>query len=154
MEKIVQKLNEMQVVARTIYGRTFDFHVVMNGRLTTTAGRAFLESGKLEFSPSLYAANQEDFIADTVVHEFAHLVAYQLAGDKGHGQAWKQVMIAFGVNPTRCHSYEVPKRAKSNTTQFKCACMTHEFTPQRMAWVRKGKVYKCKHCAEILKEVK
>lgn len=154
MEKIVEKLVMLQRQAAVMYGRHIDFTVVMNGRLTSTAGRAFLESGKLEFSPSLYEANEAEFLNDTVPHEFAHLVAYRVYGDKGHGIGWKAVMQDMGFNATRCHSYEIPKRASSKTYAFKCDCMTHEFTPQRMAWVRKGKIYRCNHCKTILTEVK
>ena len=102
----------------------------------------------------MYAANEAEFLEDTVVHEFAHLVAYQVYGDLGHGAGWKMVMAKFGAIATRCHSYAVPKKATSKSYTFKCACMEHQFTPQRMAWVRKGKVYKCRHCGEILKEFK
>lgn len=154
MEKIAEKLVMVQRAAANMYGHRIDFTIVMNSRLTSTAGRAHLESGKLEFSPSLYAANEEEFLNDTVPHEFAHLVAYQIFGDKGHGPAWKQVMIDLGYSPTRLHSYEVPKRVSATVYKFKCACMVHEFTPQRMAWVRKGKVYRCNHCKQILVEIK
>ena len=144
----------LQRAAANMYGKFIDFEVAMNGRLTSTAGRAFLKSGKLEFSTSLYVANREAFLNDTVPHEFAHLVAYQVYGDEGHGAGWKSVMVALGYEPTRCHSYETAARKSTKTYKFECACMVHEFTPQRMAWVRKGKVYRCNHCNNILKEVK
>lgn len=154
MEKIIERLGELKEQARQMYGVNIAFHVRMNGRLTSTAGRAYFESGKLEFSPSLYEQNQQDFLENTVPHEFAHLVAFRLYGDNGHGQGWKAVMRDMGLEPTRCHDYEVPKRTSSVSYKFKCACMTHDFTPQRMAWVRKGKIYKCRTCGEILKEMK
>ena len=40
MEKIIAKLGELKLQAREMYGRDFAFHVRMNGRLTSTAGRA------------------------------------------------------------------------------------------------------------------
>ena len=149
MERIVEKLGELKLLVREKYGYNVSFHVQMNGRLTSTAGRAHLATGLLEFSKKLYAENQEEFLADTVPHEFAHLAAFVVYGDTGHGEGWKRVMQELGCVANRCHSYQVTKKS-SKTYKYECSCQVHEFSPQRHAWAVKGKQYKCVKCGSHL----
>lgn len=153
MQRILNKICELQEACQQLYGRTFQVTVKMNNRLTSTAGRAFYTTGELEFSTSLYNANVEAFLEDTVVHEFAHVAAFVLYGEKGHGPMWKNVMQALGLPGDRCHSYAIPQRSKAKTTTFKCGCRTHEISPQRKSWMTRGKVYRCVACNEIIVEV-
>lgn len=81
--------------------------VVMNGRLRTTAGRAWLDFGKVDLSVKLYAAFTAEMNWDTIPHELAHHVAYRVFGDKGHGKHWKHVMIRYGLEPRIYHSMEI-----------------------------------------------
>ena len=123
--------------------------VVFNPRLRSTAGRAFLETGVIELNQKLFNENKDAFMLDTIPHELAHIVAYQVFADKGHGYGWYSVMTTLGIEGKRCHSYKVEKTGKTYT--YRCSCQTHEFTPQRHAWANKGKSYVCKHCKDILK---
>lgn len=152
MEKILSKIADLQETCQQVFGRTFEVSVHMNNRLTSTAGRAFYETGRLEFSTKLYAANEEQFLLDTVVHEFAHVVSWELFATRGHDANWKSVMNTLGATPSRCHSYAVQKR-ETKTYAYQCACRVHQFTPQRRAWAKKGKTYICIHCAKQLKEI-
>jgi SprT protein len=150
MEKISEKLNEL-IEACNAQFRGFNFSDVkfsMNGRLTSTAGRAFLQEGRLEFSKTLYTQNVEAFLNDTVPHELAHIVAFRVFGDKGHGVHWKHVMNFLGFEPTRCHSYAVQKRSTAKVYKYVCKCegKTHEVSAQRQAWINKGKMYQCTTC--------
>jgi SprT protein len=154
MEKISEKLNEL-IEACNAKFQGFSFNDVkfsMNGRLTSTAGRAFLEEGRLEFSKVLYAQNEEQFLNDTVPHELAHIVAYRVFGDRGHGVHWKQVMNFLGFEATRCHSYAVQRRSSAKQYSYGCACegKTHEVSAQRQAWINKGKRYACNTCGALL----
>lgn len=79
--------------------------VVINARLKSTAGRCFYESNRVDFSASLLAEFLPEFAADTIPHEVAHQVAFNLFDDRGHGKPWKSVMIAYGIKPDRCHNY-------------------------------------------------
>ena len=89
----------------------------------------------------------------TIPHEFCHLVAYRAFNERGHGPMWKHVMRTMGYEPTSCHSYEVQKRSSAKVYKFKCSCRERDFSPQRMAWVRKGRIYKCPECDDFCKEV-
>ena len=155
MDKIQKKLNELVQLAEKLFypGKFGDITFKMNSRLTSTAGRAFYDRGYMDFSTSLYEANREEFLIDTVPHEFAHMVAFRVYGSVGHDNSWRYVAKQLGGITNRCHTYQVAQRKQAKTHQFKCACSVHEFTPQRYAWVKKGKQYKCNTCNQLLVEV-
>lgn len=86
--------------------------LAMNARLTSTAGRAWLEKGHCDFSCYLMGKDVEYFRKNTIPHELAHHIAYRLYGDKGHGQAWKNVSFALFGDNNRCHTLETLHMAK------------------------------------------
>jgi SprT protein len=154
MEKISEKLNKL-IEACNAQFRGFSFNDVkfsMNGRLTSTAGRAFLEEGRLEFSKVLYIQNVEKFLEDTVPHELAHIVAFRVFGDKGHGVHWKHIMNFLGYDANRCHNYAVQRRSSAKTYSYTCGCKDkiHEVSAQRQAWINKGKRYCCEKCGILI----
>ena len=154
MLEITQKLEELNQKAEELFGIRVQFQAEMNSRLTSTAGRAFYQLNLLQFSTTLYQSNKAAFLQDTVPHEFCHLLAFQLYGEEGcgHGTMWKKTMEALGYQPQRCHSYEVPQR-KAKTTEYTCGCQVHHITPQRKAWMTRGKVYSCVKCGNVIKEL-
>lgn len=155
MDKISAKLKELVAKAEILFypGKFSDITFSMNGRLTSTAGRAFLSEGRMDFSKSLYEQNVEAFLNDTVPHELAHLIAYRVYGSNGHDTSWKKVMMALGYEPTRCHSYEVQKRSSAKKYNYVCGCSgkVHEVSAQRQAWINKGKNYKCIACGTVIR---
>ena len=80
--------------------------VKYNARLKTTAGRAFFDSNPPYFDLSLELLWQypDTVIEDTVPHELAHIAAYIVFGDCGHGKAWKSVMLAINRPPAVYHN--------------------------------------------------
>lgn len=83
----------------------------MNGRIWRTAGRAWVEAeyNKIDLSAKLFPHHQLAFVREIIPHEAAHIVAYRLFGDAGHGSAWKSVMRKYGLEPKIYHSLEVPE---------------------------------------------
>lgn len=79
--------------------------VVINKRLKTTAGRAFLCDNPqyIDLSAELFWEYTEAFIVDTIPHELAHLVAYTVYGDEGHGKGWKTVCEKMNIKTSRLH---------------------------------------------------
>ena len=79
--------------------------VKLNSRLKTTAGRAWVDSKPqiIDLSTELFWEHTEHFVADTIPHELAHLVAFTIFGDPGHGRGWYTVLASMGINTTRCH---------------------------------------------------
>jgi SprT protein len=86
--------------------------VVMNARLTSTGGRAFLKGGYIDLSCYLLHNNPEEFKNVVIPHELAHHIAFRLYQDKGHGSAWKNCMVKLGLPPDRCHNMETLHMAK------------------------------------------
>lgn len=86
--------------------------VVLNNRLKTTAGRAFIEGTPqyIDLSTELFWQYTENFIIDTIPHELAHLVAYTIYGDSGHGKGWKSILSQFNIKTTRLHQMVNQKR--------------------------------------------
>jgi SprT protein len=80
--------------------------VALNNRLKTTAGRAFIEDvpQRIDLSTDLFTQHTERFVSDTIPHELAHLVAYTIHGDKGHGKGWYSVLAKMGIATTRLHN--------------------------------------------------
>ena len=152
MDKIADKMYELVEAANRVYGKRYsDVRWRMNNRLTSTAGRAFLAERRIEFSSKLYSENQEKFLADTVGHEFAHIVAFDLYGDRGHGSGWYAVMRDLGIESSRCHDYKVEKKT-AKTYDYVCACQVHKVSPQRKSWITRGKIYKCIKCNQPIRE--
>lgn len=91
--------------------------VVLNNRLKTTAGRAFIENNPqyIDLSVELFWEYTEEFLHDTIPHELAHLVAYTVFGDSGHGKGWKTIIQQFGINTTRLHNMVNTAHSKRKT---------------------------------------
>jgi predicted SprT family Zn-dependent metalloprotease len=96
--------------------------VILNKRLKSTAGRAWIYSeghehyaGKmvLEFSHGLLIKHAEYFSRDTIPHEIAHFIAYRVYGEENHGIHWKIVTEKMtGKVLSRCHSLPSLWKAK------------------------------------------
>ena len=79
--------------------RVIDTEIVVswNGRLSTTAGRAFVKSGRIELNPSLLAKSL-DQVDVVLTHEAAHVAAFRMFGANipAHGRHWRSLMRSAG----------------------------------------------------------
>ena len=57
----------------------------------------------ITLSRHLVAANTEEHVRDTILHEIAHA----LVGQPGHGKAWRAMAIRVGARPDRCYGSEI-----------------------------------------------
>lgn len=88
-------------------GWTFTF----NSRLKNAMGRAVRRSNGekvVELSTKLIALNLRnpnflDKIKETIIHEWAHALDWELYKGWGHGATWKKCMMSFGLDPKRCY---------------------------------------------------
>lgn len=95
---------------------------------STTAGKARLGRGIIEYNPTLLRENPELFLQRTVGHEVIHFAAFAKFNDAGHGYHWKKMMRMMGLPDTRCHNYDVTRvpsmvgkvRNKSSSQGFRC----------------------------------
>ncbi len=114
------------------------------------------DSGYLiRYNPQLLRRHPTEFLAQTVPHETAHLVAFSLFGPglPPHGQAWREIMGLLGAAPERCHRYDVAGLETRHLRRFvyRCQCRVHRLTSIRHNRIRSGQVYLCRRCGAPLK---
>lgn len=92
---------------------------------------------------------------DTVIHEICHIVVRHEAlascvrGVKAHGPEWKSKMRACGLEPRRCHDFDVSKAPGSRRTKkLHCGCPSpHMVSARKYNQAASGKSnYRCKRC--------
>ncbi|MEE9357423.1 SprT family zinc-dependent metalloprotease [Candidatus Vondammii sp. HM_W22] len=109
----------------------------------------------IRYNKLLLKENFEIFLAETVPHEIAHLVARTLFGKKirPHGAEWKSVMDYFGIEAKRCHDFDVSRSSRRSLERFNylCSCREHQLTSIRHNRAQAGTVYSCRRCGEVLK---
>ena len=88
--------------------RDREVEVVWNGRLSTTAGRAFVRRGRIELNPRLLARVPEE-VEGVLIHEAAHVAAFRLFGPNipAHGRHWRSLMRHAGQEPRVTHKLPV-----------------------------------------------
>jgi len=128
----------------------FDLRGRAAGQVRIHAARAW----EVRYNPSLLAGNPSDFLAQTLPHEVAHLVAYRLYGHRirPHGPQWQAVMAYLGAPPERCHRYDtggLPARTLRRY-DYRCGCRVHRLTSIRHNRIAAGRVYLCRHCGQPL----
>ena len=102
----------------------------------------------LAFNSVLLAENEEDFMARTVPHEVAHYVASMVWGRvRSHGAEWQRVMRGFGLNPSRCHSYDTSaSRKKVWRHVYSCDCREHRVSTVMHNKILRGSDRRCRAC--------
>jgi SprT protein len=133
----VRRIQHFVEMANSIYGKSMPVPVVQFDLKGTTAGQAF-GSMRIRLNEGLMVDHWDDFMNDTIPHEVAHCVVNFIWGSDvrmtrtgrvrrvSHGPAWKKVMRAFGVEPTRCHDMDVSKVRQARRTktkyEYQCSC--------------------------------
>lgn len=72
------------------------------------AGICKISSKEISFSINHIENNNIETIKDTILHEFAHAIAYQLYSDRGHGKYWKYVARQIGAVPKAKGAFNLP----------------------------------------------
>lgn len=116
-----------------------------------TAGQAYYKEHHVRVNAVLLTENAEAFMTRTLPHEVAHLVAHRLHGSSisAHGPEWQAVMRAFGLEPSRCHSYDTSRARVGKTYRFRCSCRTFEVTARRARNAMVGGL-RCRKCGTTL----
>jgi len=116
-----------------------------NKRLSTSAGRAFVQLGRVELNPTLLGDNP-DHIAAVLAHEAAHVAAWRLFGPaaNNHGRQWRSLMRLAGFRPTVTHDLPVRVRTRRRRYVYLRVC---DGCGERtvMAAVRYGRCHGCSH---------
>lgn len=165
------KVEETYLVAEAHYDKIFARPKIVFKLTGRVAGYASWKHKHLDFNLQLLKHNVEDFLARTVPHEVAHLIAHAVYGKamvrktrrgglryQAHGPKWKAVMRILGVDDiTRCHHYDTSVSSKRKTKQFEyaCGCQTFKLGIVRHNRFRTGNVsYHCLKCKDDLVFIK
>jgi len=111
-------------------------------------------TGRFRVNLVIAKENLEDYLKDTVPHEFCHYIVHHkyfssFYKPKPHGREWKNAMVTiFGLHPSRCHTYNVTnaRQRRRKTYTYKCACRTMEIGEIRHRRALSGKRYYCGIC--------
>lgn len=129
----------------------FDLRGQAAGQARIAAGQA----GQIRYNRQLLCDNPAEFLAQTVAHEVAHLVAYRVFGQRirPHGREWRAVMALFGAPPQRCHRFAVAQDAGRRLARhaYHCICRSHALTSIRHNRVERGQRYYCRACGQLLR---
>jgi SprT protein len=128
----------------------FDLRGQAAGQVRLTGpGRALIR-----YNLQLLMENRDHFLAHTVPHEVAHLLAWQRYGPhiRPHGPEWRSLMLGLGADPSRCHTYDT-SRIRTRRLQrhtYHCACREYALTSIRHNRIRRGQRYLCRDCGQPL----
>lgn len=85
-----------------------------------TAGMAYYKVNKIGLSK--YVLTNPTDVRETLLHEYAHLLAVERHGVKAanHGLGWRQAMIDLGLTPRVRHNMPVERNTKRQAVVYKC----------------------------------
>lgn len=136
---------------------TFNFQVIINKRMKSSAGKAFSdykwENLSLHLNYRMLKDNPNE-LKPTVIHELAHLIQHNQYQDSSHGYIWKNIMGYLGLCPQRTHNMDATKYGNNNYL-YSCKCgQIHSVSSIRHKRIQKEiSSYSCnKTNFEILKD--
>lgn len=109
---------------------------------------------RIRINATLLASHPREMLEDTVPHEVAHVVIFRLYGRKAkpHGEEWKALMRAFGVDPAPCHTLPTEPVRQLQRFRYECACEDPAWlTSIRHKRAQQGTDYVCRRCGEKLR---
>lgn len=123
----------------------------MNTRVRKVLGKAHLRSWAIELNYDYCMNGNEESVYNTITHEIAHLVAFRLYNDRGHGRMWKHVHHMLGGTAERlADPKETGFKSKSNRVKrviLEKGGKEYKTTPNRYnrataAFLRMGYTYR------------
>jgi SprT protein len=166
--RVTAKIQECIVKAEARYKMKFDMPTILYHQIGRTAGWAKYSTYTIELNADFFNnGHVEDMINNTAVHEFAHLVTHKVYGGnefsyssvfggerrsrtvKPHGNEWKSVMRGFGLDPERCHDYNLEgvKTKGGPRIEYTCNCgKTFEISRTIHNRILMGNNRFCKRC--------
>jgi SprT protein len=166
--RVMSQLKDGIAVCEKHYGITVKTPKVFFDLRGTTAGTANYRDWVIRLNPAIMMANLSEF-RQTVLHELAHLVndivhpeahrpttssysARRVKRDP-HGAGWAEVMGVLGLEPRRCHSYDISAAVKG----YKYTCtgcsltvtLTQHKHDRMLANPQTYRHSKCKHSSLV-----
>jgi SprT protein len=111
---------------------------------------------EIRYNLAIAREHRAGFLAQTVVHEVAHLLTYACHGRTApHGREWQAMMRYLGVeHPERCHRYSVDEQTVRRQRRwiYHCSCSEHELSTTRHRRMQNGTGrYHCRRCQAPLR---
>lgn len=104
--------------------------VEWNPRMRSAAGRAFWPQGLIQLNSRLAEISPSE-VERTVLHELAHLIAYERhprRAIKSHGREWRRACAEVGIpNEKATHQLELPTRTMRRKWRYQCPACTKIF---------------------------
>ncbi|WP_422450842.1 MULTISPECIES: SprT family zinc-dependent metalloprotease [unclassified Endozoicomonas] len=150
LHQIEQRIIELYQEAERFFQQPFKKPYIRLDLTGETAGQAWIEKHQLRFNKVLLQENREHFIQQTVAHEVAHLLAYELFGRniRAHGREWQGIMTrVFRLPADRCHRYDTGRSSRKQWL-YRCHCQgkTIHLSTIRHNRSQRGTVYLCTAC--------
>ena len=113
------------------------------------AGKAYFNHGIIGLSMRLL--DTEEKVRDTLIHEYAHLLAVDRHGRvaANHGPLWQRAMRDLGAEPTRTHSYTVEPPRQSKEVIYRCEKCAREIVRKRR--LPRGRIFVHAQCGGSLR---
>lgn len=163
---VEDRYNECYEIAKARGGVDLPKIIILWDLKGKSAGRFNWGWGVCTFEVNLVLAkeNLEEYLAQTIPHEFSHYIAYVNWKSKGcwrnppkHNWEWQRIMLnIFKREPHRCHSYDVSSVSrKVKRFDYKCKCMNHSLTPMKHSKMMfNPRAFVCSRCRTLLTFVK
>lgn len=142
-------INEVQRVleiANKIYNTDVKVTVKVDIRGTRIAGQAMRKNGVyyIRLNPLFCEQSAEHMMTETIPHEVAHIIAFALKCDDGHGPKWTKIAKSLGCTGNRCHNERV---YKENETYYFAIVNDHKVQIRSSSYdkIQKGVKFKCKY---------
>ncbi|EOG1042950.1 SprT-like domain-containing protein [Pseudomonas aeruginosa] len=154
VRQATDKVRESLCIAERHFSKSFALDDVLFDLGGKAAGQLVYDkmraSYKIRINRGLLQKDPNHVINQTIPHELAHLVAFQVYGAKiaPHGREWQSVMRdVFGLRPDRCHSIDTSS-VSPKPFVYTCTCPKLFRLSKRMhtKLATKRRTYKCKHC--------
>lgn len=72
------------------------------------AGMCLLNDKRISLSKHHISQNSVDMVKDTLLHEYAHAIAFELYQETGHGLIWQKVAQTIGAKPKATGRFNLP----------------------------------------------
>lgn len=121
------------------------------------AGRAISRINKsciVRVNLELLIKYRDEYIADTIVHEVAHILAFhENPHSAPHGNDWYVMMNLLGHEaPSRCHNMEKTPARQIRKWKWTCNCgFEHLVAKAKHQRMLNGASYYCVHCKSKLR---
>lgn len=152
------KINQLREKVKEIFGieiAEIEIRYDVKGRVAGYAYTA-ITNPYIRLNGQLLDKYNDEFINDTVVHEFTHIATNLIFNmNCGHNKNFYYVGEKLGYNLTRCHNFEVEKArsvSRDYIYQAECNCQ-FSLTSILHKRIQNGQIRKCsKHGGKITKD--